>query len=208
MARRRSRVALAFGPGSSPGTVSPEREQTPIGLGHGPKEKTTMTKSIQHLNEAFAGESQANRKYTAFARKAAAEGYPQIAKLFRAAAEAETVHALAHLRALKGVGTTVENLKTAIAGEGYEYREMYPAFIADAEAEKAAAALISFKNAMAVEKIHHGLYSEALAAAKAGRDLPANKIYVCEVCGNTVVGKLTDKCSVCGAGQDKFTEVR
>jgi rubrerythrin len=162
----------------------------------------------ENLNEAFAGESQANRKYVAFARKADADGFPQIAKLFRAAAEAETVHAHAHLRALKGVGTTLENLKAAIAGEGHEFREMYPTFIADAEIEKATAALISFKNAMAVEKTHHDLYAEALASLEGGRDVESAAIYVCQVCGHTHVGGAPDRCPVCGAAKDKFTEVR
>jgi rubrerythrin len=167
-----------------------------------------MTKTTDHLNEAFAGESQANRRYLAFAKKADAEGYPQIARLFRAAAEAETVHAHAHLRALKGVGTTLENLRAAIAGEGHEFREMYPTFIADAEMEKATAALISFKHAMAVEKTHHDLYAGALASLDGGKDLAADPIYVCQVCGHTHIGGAPDHCPVCGAGKEKFTEVR
>jgi len=167
-----------------------------------------MAATTDHLNAAFAGESQANRKYVAFARKADAEGYPQIARLFRAAAEAETVHALAHLRVLKGVGTTSENLRGAIAGEGHEFREMYPAFIADAKAEKAAAALISFENAMAVEKTHHDLYAEALATLETGKDLAAAPIYVCQVCGHTHVGGAPDRCPVCGAARERFAEVK
>ena len=166
-----------------------------------------MTTTTDHLKEAFAGESQANRRYLAFAKKADAEGFPQIARLFRAAAEAETVHAHAHLRALKGVGTTLENLAAALAGEGHEFREMYPAFIADAEAEKATAALISFKNAMAVEKTHHDLYAGALASLEGGKDLAAEPIHVCQVCGHTHVGGAPDRCPVCGAGREKFTEV-
>ena len=167
-----------------------------------------MTKTTDHLNEAFAGESQANRRYLAFAKKAEAEGYPQIARLFRAAAEAETVHAHAHLRALKGVGTTLENLRAAIAGEGHEFREMYPGFIADAEVEKATAALISFKHAMAVEKTHHDLYAEALATLESNQDLAAAPLYVCQVCGHTHVGGAPDRCPVCGAAKDKFAEVK
>jgi len=167
-----------------------------------------MTKTTEHLQEAFAGESQANRRYLAFAKKAEAEGYRQIARLFRAAAEAETVHAHAHLRALKGVGTTLENLKAAIAGEGHEFHEMYPAFIADAEIEKATAALISFRNAMAVEKTHHDLYAGALATLESGKDLAADSIHVCQVCGHTHVGGAPDRCPVCGAGREKFAEVK
>ena len=164
--------------------------------------------TADNLQEAFAGESQANRKYLAFAKKAEAEGRPQIAKLFRAAAEAETVHAHAHFNVMKGVGSTVENLKAAIAGEGYESQKMYPPFLTAAEAEKNRPAVATFKNALAVEKTHHKLYSEALAVLLAGKDLPAAGIYVCPVCGHTVVGDAPDECPVCGATKDKFFEVK
>lgn len=160
-----------------------------------------------NLQAAFAGESQANRKYLAFAAKAEAEGRPQIAKLFRAAAAAETVHAHAHLRVMKGVGDTKQNLQAAIDGEGYEFREMYPKFLQDAEAEGNKGAVISFRNAMAVEKTHHGLYSGAMEALNAGKDLPAASIYVCGVCGHTHVGEAPEKCPVCGAAKSKFAEV-
>lgn len=160
-----------------------------------------------NLQAAFAGESQANRKYLAFAKKADEEGFPQVAKLFRAAAAAETVHAHAHLRVMKGVNSTAENLQAAIEGEGYEFRQMYPDFLKEAEAEGNQPAAYSFKNALAVEKIHHGLYNQALAAVKSGGDLPQTKIYVCEVCGNTVKGQAPDKCPICNAPKDKFTEV-
>jgi len=160
-----------------------------------------------NLQAAFAGESQANRKYTAFAKKAEEDGFPQIAKLFRAAAYAETVHALAHFRAMDGVKTTAENLEAAIAGEGYEFQQMYPPFLAEAEAEGNKRAAVSFKNALAVEEIHHGLYSGALAALKAGGDLPGAPIYVCEICGNTI-SELPDRCPVCNVGREKFTEVK
>ncbi len=163
--------------------------------------------TTDNLQEAFAGESQANRKYLAFATKAEADGRPQIAKLFRAAAAAETIHAHAHLRVLGGIKDTTANLEAAVEGEGFEFQEMYPKFIAEAEAEDNKAALISFKNAMAVEEIHHGLYSQALEANKAGMDLPPSKIMVCPVCGNTVVGDAPDKCGVCGVPGEKFVEV-
>lgn len=142
----------------------------------------------ENLQEAFSGESQANRKYLAFAKKADADGLPQIAKLFRAAAEAETIHAHAHFRVLDGVKDTKENLKEAIAGEGFEFQQMYPKFLEEAIAEGNKRAEFSFKYALAVEEIHHGLYSKALEAAENGSDLPASKIYVCPVCGNTVEG--------------------
>ena len=137
-----------------------------------------------NLQAAFAGESQANRKYLAFAAKAEAEGRPQIAKLFRAAAAAETVHAHAHLRVMKGVGDTKQNLQAAIEGERYEFTEMYPGFIKEAEAEGNKAAVISFCNANAVEKTHYELYSKALETLEAGKDL-RRSIYVCDVCGHT-----------------------
>jgi rubrerythrin len=164
--------------------------------------------TIDNLKDAFAGESQANRKYLAFAKKAESDGLSQVAKLFRAAAEAETIHAHAHLRVLGGVKTTTENLQEAIAGEGHEFKEMYPAFITQAEQESNKPALVSFKNAMAVEEIHHSLYSKALESVNSGSDLPAAKIMVCAVCGNTVIGDAPEKCPVCSAAKEKFSEVQ
>jgi len=163
--------------------------------------------TADNLQDAFAGESQANRKYLAFAKKADDEGLSQIAKLFRAAAAAETIHAHAHLRALGGIGETSANLGAAIDGEGFEFQQMYPKFVAEAEVEGNTAALVSFRNAMAVEEIHHGLYSEALATYVGGSDLPASKIVVCNVCGNTIPGDAPDRCPVCGAGADRFFEI-
>lgn len=162
----------------------------------------------ENLQDAFAGESQANRKYLAFAKKAEDDGYPQVAKLFRAAAEAETVHAHAHLRAMGGIKGTATNLQAAIDGEGFEFQEMYPGYLTEAEAEGNRPAAYSFKNALAVEEIHHGLYSEALDAVKAGDDLPETRIFVCGVCGNTVYGAPADKCPVCGVPHTRFFEVQ
>jgi rubrerythrin len=164
--------------------------------------------TLDNLKAAFAGESQANRKYLAFAKKADSEGKPQIAKLFRAAAEAETVHAHAHLRVMNGVGGTAENVKAAIEGEGYEFTKMYPDFVAEAKKEGNQAALKSFEFAMTVEKVHYGLYGSAAEALKAGKDLPAAKIFVCPVCGNTVLDGAPDKCPVCGVAGSKFTEIK
>ena len=161
----------------------------------------------ENLAAAFAGESQANRKYLAFAEKAEKDGFSQVAKLFRAAAEAETIHAHAHFRVMGGVGETTANLAAAIAGEGHEFEEMYPAFVAEAEAEGNKAALTSFTNAMAVEGIHHGLYSKALEAVSSGSDLPASSILVCPVCGNTVCGSAPEKCPICGVPGEKFAEI-
>lgn len=161
-----------------------------------------------NLKAAFAGESQANRKYLAFAKKAESEGKPQIAKLFRAAAEAETIHAHAHLRVLNGVGSTVQNVQAAIEGEGHEFTKMYPEFVTEAKKEGNQAALKSFEYAMAVEKIHYDLYGSAAEALKAGKDLAAAKIFVCPVCGNTVLSNVPDKCPICGVPGSKFAEIQ
>jgi len=163
--------------------------------------------TIENLREAFAGESQANRMYLAFAKKADEDGLHQVAKLFRAAAEAETVHAHAHFRVMGGIETTIDNLESAIAGEGHEFMEMYPAFLAEAQQEGNRAAEFSFKNALAVEEIHHGLYSKALESVKTGADLPENDIYICPVCGNTVEGKVPDICPICNVPGSKFIEI-
>ena len=164
--------------------------------------------TTDNLQAAFAGESQANRKYLAFAKKADADGFSQVAKLFRAAAEAETIHAHAHLRVMGGVKSTTDNLKAAVEGEGYEFKTMYPKFVSEADAEKNQAATYSFKNAMAVEQIHHSLYAIALSTVEKGKDLPSAAIYVCGICGNTVTGIAPDKCPVCGAPKARFAEVK
>ena len=163
-----------------------------------------MSKTEQHLKDAFAGESQANRKYLAFGEKAEKEGYAQVAKLFRAAAAAETVHAHAHLRTLKGVGSTADNLKEAISGETFEFKTMYPAMIADAEAEGQKAALRSFTYANDVEKIHADLYTNALD--KMG-SLEEVDYYVCSVCGYTCESAPPDVCPVCKAKATAFFKV-
>ena len=163
--------------------------------------------TMDNLQAAFAGESQANRKYLAYAQQADEDGLSQVAKLFRAAAEAETVHAHAHFRVMGGVQDTVANLKDAIAGEGYEVKEMYPEFLAEAQKEDNKPAERSFKNALAVEEVHHGLYSKALEAVQSGKDLESTPIYVCPVCGNTVEGGVPDKCDVCGIPGSRFTAI-
>ena len=158
----------------------------------------------KNLKEAFAGESQANRRYLAFAKKAEEEGYKQVAKLFRAAAEAETVHAHGHLRALGTVKSTKENIQEAISGETHEFKSMYPEMLAKAKAEGIKPAEISFDYANQVEKIHAALYQSALA------ELGKNKAvdyYVCPVCGNTVEEKAPDKCPICGVAGSKFTKI-
>jgi rubrerythrin len=155
-----------------------------------------MSKTEQNLRDAFAGESQANRKYLAFSEKAEKEGYAQVAKLFRAAAAAETVHAHAHLRTLKGVGSTADNLKEAIAGETHEFKSMYPAMIEEAKAEDQKAALRSFTYANDVEKVHANLYTKALDNLDS---LEAVDYYVCDVCGYTCENEPPDECPVCKA---------
>ena len=159
----------------------------------------------ENLAAAFAGESQANRKYLAFAKQAEIDGFPQVAKLFRAAAHAETVHAHAHLRAMGGIHKTAENLQVAIEGEGFEFQNMYPPYLAEAQKEGDRMAEVSFRNALAVEEIHHDLYSQALAAVKGGGDLTARQVYVCEICGNTVYDHAPDKCPVCSVPKERFT---
>lgn len=162
------------------------------------------SKTEQHLLEAFAGESQANRKYLAFAKKAEQEGHPQVARLFRAAAEAETVHAHAHLRALGGIGNTVDNLRAAIGGETHEFTSMYPAMIRDASSEGQDEALRSFTFANAVEKVHAELYQKALDALGKNQ---AVDYYVCQVCGNTLEHAPDAPCAVCGAGPAAFRKI-
>jgi rubrerythrin len=163
-----------------------------------------MSKSEQHLRDAFAGESQANRKYLAFADKAEKEGYPQIAKLFRAAGAAETVHAHAHLRALGEIGNTADNLKVAVAGETHEFKNMYPEMITDAKEEGNKTAERSFVYANEVEKIHAELYQNALDNMDSLEDAD---YYVCSVCGMTVEHEAPDSCPVCGAKASAFFKV-
>ena len=166
-----------------------------------------MSKTEKNLEEAFAGESQASRRYLFFAEKAESEGHPQIARLFRAAAGAETVHARNHLEVMGGIGSTAENLKGAISGENYEFTEMYPAFIEQAKSEGNERAEITFDRANKVEKVHHGLYQKALEALEAGKELKAEPYFVCPVCGYTVGGEAPERCPICGAPRSKFGEV-
>jgi len=163
-----------------------------------------MSQSEKNLKEAFAGESQANRKYLAFAKQAEKDGYPQAAKLFRAAAEAETVHAHAHLRTLGEVKSTADNLKAAISGETFEFKSMYPEMIKAAEAEGNKAALRSFTFANDVEKIHAKLYQKALDNLNS---LPEVDYYVCSVCGYTCENEAPDTCPVCSAKGKAFFKV-
>ena len=161
----------------------------------------------ENLQAAFAGESQANRKYLFFAEKADKEGQQQIARLFRAAAAAETVHAKNHLTVLQGIKSTAENVQAAISGEHYEFTKMYPEFIKQAKADKDAKADKSFSDANAVEEIHHKLYQEAADSLASGKKLKEGAYYVCPVCGNTVLGAAPDKCPICSTKGSLFMRV-
>ncbi len=165
-----------------------------------------MPTTNENLAVAFAGESQANRKYLAFARQAEKEGFGQIAKLFRAAAEAETIHALAHLANEGGVGTTRENLEAAVAGETYEFTEMYPPMVAQAKAEgHKAKVMLDFANK--AEKVHAALFTQALEAMKAGKDLSQMDVYLCPVCGHLEFGPPPERCPICGAPAARYQKV-
>jgi rubrerythrin len=165
-----------------------------------------MATTLNNLLAAFAGESQANRRYLFFAEKAEKEGFLQVAKLWRAIAEAETVHARNHLQ-IVGVGTTKENLIQSIDGEGFEFRKMYPEFIEQAKADGNKRAQSSCEWAREVEKVHHKLYEDALKAVDSGAKMKESTYYVCQVCGMTVEGEAPDKCPVCGAPKARFTKV-
>jgi rubrerythrin len=165
-----------------------------------------MATAEEYLKEAFAGESQANRKYLAYAEKADRDGYPQAARLFRAAAAAETVHAHSHLRALKAVGSTADNLKDAIEGESHEFKSMYPEMLKQAQSEGHQAAERSFSFALEVEKVHGGLYQSMLDNLEsAGREDYA--YYVCPVCGHTVGREAPDTCPICGTKGSMFKKI-
>ena len=166
-----------------------------------------MAKTDENLQAAFAGESQANRKYLAFAQAAQQEGLAQVARLFRAAAEAETVHAHNHLRVMGGVGKTADNLKAAIEGETYEFTKMYPAFIKQAEKDGNGKAGRSFTFANRVEQVHAALYQKAAEAVGKGKDLPQTAMWVCPVCGNTFEGEPPASCPICGSPKNSFKRI-
>jgi len=188
-----------------------------------------MSNTMENLETAFAGESQANRKYLFFAEKADKEGHPQIARLFRAAAESETVHARNHLKSMGGIGSTKDNLQEAAKGELYEFTQMYPGFIEQAKAEKNQglyeftqmypdfikqaktesnqSAETTFDWANKVEKIHHRLYQKALEDLEAGKEMKDEPYFICQGCGYTVAGEAPEKCPVCGAPRSMFKRV-
>jgi rubrerythrin len=166
-----------------------------------------MGNTTENLKAAFAGESQANRRYLFFAEKADKDGHKQTARLFRAAAEAETVHARNHLMVLGEIKSAKENLEAAIGGENYEFTKMYPEFIAKAKSEDNSEAERSFDLANKVEKIHHSLFQRALKDLKSGERVADEPYFVCQVCGNTVEGAAPEKCPICGASRSQFKRV-
>lgn len=165
-----------------------------------------MPTTDQNLHDAFSGESQANRKYLAFARQAEQDGFPNVARLFRTAAEAETIHAHGHLAAMGGIRSTAENLKAAVAGETYEFTEMYPPMIEQADAEKHKARRM-FALAAKAEAVHAELYARALEAVQQGKDMAETAFYLCPICGHIELGQPPESCPICGAKKDKFARV-
>jgi rubrerythrin len=165
-----------------------------------------MPTTTENLKEAFAGESQANQKYRAFAVKAEKDGFVNIAKLFRTTAEAERIHAEGHLKALDKVGSTLENLKEAIGGETYEFEQMYPPMLEQAETEGHKAKRM-FKWAVEAEQVHAQLYALALKAAEEGKDLDVSDFYLCPLCGHIEFGEAPEKCPICGLSGDKYVQI-
>jgi rubrerythrin len=165
-----------------------------------------MSTTTDNLKEAFAGESQAFQKYSAFAKRAEQDGLPNVATLFRTAAQAERIHAEAHFRNLDGVGSTKENLEAAIGGETYEFTTMYPPMLEQAQAE-GHRARVMFGYAMKAEAVHAELYKAALAAVAEGKDLTEGKFYLCPVCGHIEFGEPPAGCPICGAKAERFAQV-
>ena len=165
-----------------------------------------MPTTIDNLKDAFAGESQANQKYRAFAKKAEQDGFPNVARLFRTTAEAERIHAEGHLKALDGIGPTTDNLQAAINGETYEYTKMYPPMLEQAKADNHKAQRM-FGYAVDAEAVHARLYAMAMEAVKQGKDLTNMEFYLCPVCGNIEIGKPTEPCKICNTKADKFVLV-
>jgi rubrerythrin len=161
-----------------------------------------MTES--NLQAAFAGESQAHMRYLIFSDKAEKEGKANVARLFKAVAFAEQVHATNHYKNLDGIGSTADNLQVAIDGETYEVEEMYPAFKAVAELQGEAGAVRSTTWALEAEKIHAKLYGQAKSAVEGGQDLDVDEIYICELCGWTGTGEKPDRCPICGAKAERI----
>jgi len=165
-----------------------------------------MTTTTDNLKDAFSGESQANQKYRAFAKKAEKEGFANIAKLFRTTAEAERIHAEGHLKALDMIASTADNLQAAINGETYEYTEMYPPMLEKAQTDGHKAKTM-FKFAVDAEEVHAIIYKKALEAVQKGVDMDVSEFYLCPVCGYIELGKAPEKCPVCGALGKIFVQI-
>lgn len=165
-----------------------------------------MPTTTENLNEAFAGESKAFQKYEAFANKAEKEGFANIAKLLRTTAQAEKIHAEGHLKAMEGIGSTLQNLQAAIEGETYEHDEMYPPMLEQAEAEGHKAKRM-FKYAVEAEKVHAELYRKALEAVQNGEDLSEAEFYLCPVCGHIEMGTPPESCPICGVPASKYVQL-
>jgi rubrerythrin len=161
----------------------------------------------ENAMEAFAGESQANRKYTAFAEKAFEDGFHNVSRIFRATAEAEAIHAKRLLKVIGTVGKTEDNLKASFEGETHEYTAMYPGFVKTAEDEKQSEAVIAFAYAMKAEEVHAGLYKEALRMVGTGKDMSSRKVILCPICGNIFLGEAPEKCPICSAFRKVFREI-
>ena len=163
-----------------------------------------MSKTTQNLEEAFAGEAQAYFRYQGFADKAEKEGLQGAARLFRAVARAEMVHAMSHLKVLGKVKSTAENIESAIQGETHEFKDMYPPMVRDAVEENEMEARHSFEYAMAIEMVHAKLFKKALKDPGAN---PEAKYFVCPVCGHTAMDQAPGKCPYCGVDEKKFISV-
>lgn len=166
--------------------------------------ETHMTS--ENLKAAFAGESQAHMRYLIFSEKAEREGYPNIARLFKAISFAEQVHATNHYRELGGINASPQNLRIAIDGETWEVEEMYPAYLAVAQLQQEKGAQRSMGYALEAEKIHAAIYTEAQKATEMGQDLKIGPVYICSVCGHTVEGEAPERCPVCNAKREKYVK--
>ena len=165
-----------------------------------------MTTTKENLREAFAGESQANQKYLAFAREAESKGFSNISKLFRTTAEAERIHAAGHLESLGGVGSTAENLEAAIGGETFEHTEMYPPMLKQAEADEHPAKRM-FSFALKAERVHAELYKKALEAVRNGQDIEDEEVWLCPFCGHIALANPPENCPICGAKASRYLQV-
>jgi rubrerythrin len=161
-------------------------------------------KTKENLMAAFAGESQANRKYLSFSKKAKKDGLENVSRIFAAIAEAETIHALKHFEIAGKVGSTLDNLKAAAEGEEYEFTEMYPEFIETAKAEGETQALQTLEYANEAEKVHGGIFKDLVARVGDGKDAEVGEVHLCPVCGWVGFEPIPDKCPICNTAKKVF----